>query len=895
MFVRSIVFLLALTFLSVADAESLLRLHATAADGPEESPSRIIYSKNHPVAYVLADNVLVYRFEPNSEVTLIGEYFNGIPDREATDDVDHDEWQIVLSPDERHLYTLNLMSQSITVWSISGNGEVLEKQGTSYSFQAGYIGLRRLLYAAFNPDGSKLYLTSEVGGIAIFDRNQSTGMLSEFRRYDVNDSGWENLAWIYDLAFSADGRWLYVTSYYPGALLVLSVAPDGSLTQAESFPLPSDTEFSAAAKLIHHPTLPVLYVLGVNEVRALSLNAETGSVSEISRHRTEAPAGYHYFIWDNLSVSADGSTLYLTEVDIFLQNQQLKTIRLSMVTGHFESIEVASLGHDPELSLAFSAAESADGQRLMLTLPAVDSIAFFERRNGLWFRMTQRSLLSSNGGPSLASVSYLQSLGDGRSFVYYSYAEAALAEIEVNALTGEPEFRGALKGAIDRLQQLKYPRAFTLSPDGRYVYLTSHFDDSQEPVKLAVIKRTAPGEFEPWLFYTNNDLGVPDQPSTAVGYASWLWVSEDGKHLYISTEHDGIISSASGDEVVMRFRRNPETGALMYEGYDLLLEPGKPFDGNSAMRSWSTVASKKGNLLYVNNNETLQVIRRDPETGSMSRLQWLRIGNNGYMTYSRDERSFYVVQGRKIRIFTRDLSTDLLSETGGWDVPDNYDPRLNISTLAVHPGGRTAFVVIEQFDLPRVMLQLARDDETGALTTVGPVEGYQQTFQPVSWLPMLHLGSGKWLAAIGSHDIGVDSSEAIQIYEYTKTQPVKPVAPSVVHEAGKVNVAWSPSNDAQQYNLYRVSTGAAEPQLLYRGSGHGYADSTVQVGVTYRYYMTQCNEMGCSPASEQSTVSIQAPADDDSGGGGGSSVSGLVGLLLASMIFRRAASRAKRT
>lgn len=128
-------------------------------------------------------------------------------------------FEVVLSPDDAHLYVAGSMDNAIAVFS-RGSGGTLSYVGVA----AGVFNPQSL---AVSNDGAHLYaLGGDVGtltrGLSVFSRDPGSGALTHRAIYPNGENGVVGLDGMYGLAISPDGVYVYVAATYDSGLGVFA-------------------------------------------------------------------------------------------------------------------------------------------------------------------------------------------------------------------------------------------------------------------------------------------------------------------------------------------------------------------------------------------------------------------------------------------------------------------------------------------------------------------------------------------------------------------------------------------------------------------------------------------------------------------------------------------------
>ncbi len=340
---------------------------------------------------------------------------------------------VAVSPDIQHVYSVSMKDNNLVIFDRNSENGTLTFKANISNGENNVSGIKGAKSVKVSPDGNNVYVTGFIdNALAVFTRNQTSGLLtfhSEIREADV-----EGLRGPCDLLVSGDGRFVYVSAFWEGALFVFSRnTNDGGLSFVEKI---EETESS-----------------GLEDMLFLTA----------------------------LAFSADQNELYATSyrddaLHVFKRNSS--TGKLTFWGKHKNGIdETRGLGG------ACALAVSPSGDRVIVAGKKDNGFAVFVRNSStgaLTFESVEggniegnvlRGIVSLKFSPD-GSTLYGTSITDDYLFKYaYDSSNGSLTEGEI--LVDDESGINGLDGAM----------SLSLTSDGRFIYVGSYQDDA-----IAVIR-----------------------------------------------------------------------------------------------------------------------------------------------------------------------------------------------------------------------------------------------------------------------------------------------------------------------------------------------------------------------------------------------------------------------
>lgn len=363
-------------------------------------------------------------------------------------------------------------------------------------------------------DGKHIYTTRfPDDAISVFSRDTTSGELSfvEIQQNGVN--GVVGLDGVNSAAVSGDGAHLYAVSGFDNAIVVFDRnSSTGALTFSES------------------------HEEGVDGVTGLRY-ASTIAMS---------PDGKHVYV---TGASPDGFTERWA-VAVF--SRDIASGQLTFVEAVRDGIDGVQIGWQPRASM------SPDGDHLYVAsihenLSSDGSISLFSRDSSTgMLSFVDVYVDGSSGISGIDTASSIRVSADGKNVYVTGLTEFASGDGTVvvfarDASTGALNFIDVLVNHVDGMFALDYASSLGVSPDGKYVYVTSPGENT-----LAVFKRDlSTGVLNLVEVQTDDLVGV-----NGLANAYSVDVSPDNNHVYVTGYHN---SSNPGDKSVAVFSVNPQS------------------------------------------------------------------------------------------------------------------------------------------------------------------------------------------------------------------------------------------------------------------------------------------------------------------------------------------------
>lgn len=507
---------------------------------------------SHVYAAALASDSIVV-FERNTEtgqLTFLKSYADGQDGVSALNGI----WGLKVSPDGEHLYAVSLFDDSLVVFDrnpITGELTFIEAESDG---QNGVGSLDRPSSVSVSPDGSNVYVTSDVEhAVSVFDRDELTGSVSFVEAIIDGQNGVDGLFNAWTIAHSEDGRSVYIASWQGNAIVSLArdvntgrltfVNANGEgaddLTRADGLDDPISATVSPDGRHVY-----VASQLD-DSIAIFERNPKTGTLTFIEavfdgRNGVDGLRGAFA-----VESSPDGTHIYAVGIfdsSLAVFSRDPDTGKLAFVEAEFDG-----QGGVNGLEGAFWVEVSPDGGHVYVAGFVDNAVAVFERdpASGA-VTFVEAQFDGVNGVDGLAEASSLAVSPDGAHVYATGNTDNAVVVFSRNAATGRLTFVEALFDDQNGVDGLAGAIWVIVSPDAANVYVVGQNDNSV----VAFARDPASGRltFVQALFDNQNGVNGLD---TAVS----LSVSPDGSHVY---------TAAINDDAIGVFTRQPSTGRLTF-------------------------------------------------------------------------------------------------------------------------------------------------------------------------------------------------------------------------------------------------------------------------------------------------------------------------------------------
>ena len=223
-----------------------------------------------------------------------------------------------VSPDGLHLYVASSGDGAVSVFSRSPSNGSLTFVEAEISGLNGVTGLAGVNSVAVAPDGSHVYLTSEIeSSVTVFSRDVNTGELSFIETQFDNSNGVDGIGGAQWVIVSPDGAHVYVVGIGDDAIAAFSRnQTTGALTfvEAKFDGLDGVNGLNNARMVIASPDGAHIYTASSldDAVVLFSRNLGTGQLTFVKAEFNGAGGGPYLRAANSVEFSPDGAHLYMT-------------------------------------------------------------------------------------------------------------------------------------------------------------------------------------------------------------------------------------------------------------------------------------------------------------------------------------------------------------------------------------------------------------------------------------------------------------------------------------------------------------------------------------------------------------------------------------------------------
>lgn len=341
----------------------------------------------------------------------------------------------------------------------------------------GIDGLAANRWVEVSPDGRNLYAAGQGDdSLAVFARDRASGRLEEIQVVTQGVDGADGLGGVSSVAVSPDGRSLYTTATFEGAVGVFDRDPaTGRLAfrqvLREGIEVPVGLRFAVWVRV--SPDGRNVYATGFFDDAVVGFRRDPadGTLAPIQVLRDGVDGIEHFDGVFPLVLDRGGRNVY---VGAFLDNA-VTVLERDPVTGLLAPVQVLEddAGGVDGLLRVRGLAVSGDGRTLWTCSAGDDALVAFDR-DPVSGRLAPRQALfdPADGVDGITGANAVAESPDGSTLWTAAFQEAALGVFRVDPSGRRMDFVRAVRLADDSLDG---PISLSPSPDGRFLYAGSFF------------------------------------------------------------------------------------------------------------------------------------------------------------------------------------------------------------------------------------------------------------------------------------------------------------------------------------------------------------------------------------------------------------------------------------
>ena len=335
---------------------------------------------------------------------------------------------VAVSPDVQHVYSVSMEDNNLVVFDRNSENGMLTFKANLSNGDHNVSGIKGAKSVKVSPDGNNVYVTGFIdNALAVFTRNQSTGLLTFHSK--IGESEAEGLRGPCDLLVSGDGRFVYVSAFWEGALFVFS------------------------------------------------RNTNNGGLSFVEKIAAAADNALEDMVFlTALAFSSDQNELYATSyhdhtLHVFKRNNS--TGKLTFWAKHKNGNgEVRGLGG------ACAIAVSPDGGRVIVAGKKDNGFAVFVRNSNTGALVFESVVGGNIEGNILRGIVALQFSLDGSALYGTSITDDYLFKYAYDSSNGSFTEGEILVDDESGINGLDGAMSLSLTSDGRFIYVGSYQDDA---------------------------------------------------------------------------------------------------------------------------------------------------------------------------------------------------------------------------------------------------------------------------------------------------------------------------------------------------------------------------------------------------------------------------------
>lgn len=388
---------------------------------------------------------------------------------------------LALNPTGNRLYVAGAFDNSVSIFERNVSSGELIYRDSRFDSEGDADGLSDVRSVAVSPDGKHAYVANGIGSeVSVFRRDEVLGKLLFVQLLSDNLDGVDGLSEALGVAVSGDGKFVYVASHTDDAVAVFSRdAVTGNLTfiEAKFDGLAGVNGLNGASFVAISPDTTNLYVASSDEdaVAVFTRNKTTGKLTFVEFKQIGSSGITTLAGAHGLAISPDGNQVYV----VSLNDDALTTFARDPVTGRLTLIEAFSDGQNGVngLSEPMCVAVSPDGKQVYTVAEFDNALMVFNRDPATGKLTVVETLTDGQNGVDGLSLPLAVALSPDGQFVYASgTGDDAVSVFLRNQITGKLTYLDSQKDGRASVDGLGFPQALTPSQDGQHLYIAGNFD-----------------------------------------------------------------------------------------------------------------------------------------------------------------------------------------------------------------------------------------------------------------------------------------------------------------------------------------------------------------------------------------------------------------------------------
>ncbi len=375
--------------------------------------------------------------------------------------------------------------------------------------------------------------------ISLYHKEENTELFESFVSYEDNQTVAivEGLEGANFSSLTTDGKHLYVAAYGDNSITLFHPMPDGTLKYKVTY---KDDQggidgLKGCIAVVLSPDNKFVYGIGLSEhaFAVFSRNETDGKLEYLTSYKNNTAGITGMFSPSALACSGDGKHIYVTAMQT---GGALLVFERDPATGLLTYIETQKNGVNGISGLTLRAAAyvlvSADG-KFVYTASLLDNAINVFSREASTGKLTYVTAYQ-NGEENivgLTGVGYMTFDSEDRFLYATSNIDNAVSLFERDETTGTLSFVTAYLNETEGIEDMLEPTSLVIHPSGEFLFVPSA---GSNPVEVFMRDKVT-GALTFYKSYAADGISA----------ASFITLSNDGTHLYLTAGEDELITVAS--------------------------------------------------------------------------------------------------------------------------------------------------------------------------------------------------------------------------------------------------------------------------------------------------------------------------------------------------------------